>query len=211
MTDFADARRRMVDSQLRPQGVVDPLVIAAMAAIPREDFLPAPQRALAYADQVVPLGQGRGLNAPATAGLLLNELAPRPGENALLVGAGTGYMAAILARIGCQVTALECDSAFSDSLSRVAGAALATGPLAAGHPAGAPYDLILIDGAVEAIPPAIVAQLRTGGRLAAVLLERGVGRVVIGRSAPHGFGLASIADVGAPALPGFARPAVFTF
>lgn len=211
MTDFADARRRMVDSQLRPQAVVDPYVLAAMAGVAREDFVPASHRAVAYADTSIPLGERRGMASCAVTGRLLNALEPRPGEAVLVVGAATGYSAALLAAIGCRVTALEADPLFADSLAKLSGVTLADGPLAEGHPAGAPFDAILIDGAVEELPPALLAQLREGGRIAAVLVERGVGRLTVGTVAPHGIGLTSFGDAGAPALPGFARPKTFTF
>src|SRR5688500_8576206 len=98
--DFAAAREAMVESQLRPQGITDPRVLEAMGAIERERFVPADARALAYADRAVPLGDGRFLPAPAVLGQLLTQMMPEPGERALVVGAGTGYSAAVLARMG---------------------------------------------------------------------------------------------------------------
>ena len=209
--DFAAARRAMVDSQLRPQAVTDSLVVAAMASVPREEFVPAASRALAYIDRVVPLGEQRGLTPPATLGRMLTELEARPGERALVVGAATGYAAAVLASMGLEVTALESDELLFEHLASLPGVRAVRGPLEGGAPDGAPYDLILIDGTVEVIPEAITEQLRAGGRLGACVMERGVPRLVIGRRSERGFGVKSIADASAAPLPGFSRPKAFTF
>ena len=208
--DYAAARAQMVDAQLRPEGVGDPFVLAAMAAVPRERFVPEAARALAYGDRAVALGEGRQLMPPAALGLLLSRLAPRAAERALVVGAGTGYAAALLAAIGLDVVALESAPALA-AAAQEAGVAVIEGPLSAGHKRGGPYDLILIDGAVEHVPDALTDQLSDGGRLGAALLERGVSRLVVGRKAGGGFGLQSIADAGVAALPGFERPRAFTF
>jgi protein-L-isoaspartate(D-aspartate) O-methyltransferase len=209
--DFATARRAMIDSQLRPQAVTDSLVVTAMATIPREQFVPEASRSLAYIDRSLPLGNGRALNPPATTGRMLTELEPRPGDRALVVGAGTGYTAAVLAEIGLEVTALESDPALFEQLAAVPGVRAVHGELTAGAADAAPYDLIVIDGAVEFIPEAIIGQLAIGGRLGTCLLDGGVQRLVIGRRAGHGFGTRSIADAAAAPLPGFSRPRVFTF
>src|SRR3990170_399325 len=119
MEDFAGARRAMVDSQLRPEGVVDSAVVEAIAALPRENFVPAAARAFAYGDRPVPLGNGRALAPPAVTGRLLSELEPRRGERALVVGAGSGYSAALLNSLGLEVIALESDVGLA-SLARVA-------------------------------------------------------------------------------------------
>lgn len=209
--DFAAARRAMIDSQLRPEAVTDPLVLAAFASVPRERFVPEQSRALAYIDRNVPLGNGRAMNPPATTGRLLTELAPRPGERALVVGAETGYTAAVLAEMGLDVTALESDPALFEQLSALPGIRTVQGELSRGVADGAPYDLIVIDGAVDFIPDDIVDQLAPGGRLGACLVERGVQRLVVGRRSVHGFGTKSFADAAAAPLPGFSRPPVFTF
>ena len=209
--DFAAARRAMIDSQLRPQAVTDPLVIAAMASVPREQFVPTESRPLAYIDRNLPLGGGRAMSAPVTTGRMLTELAPRPGERALVVGALTGYTAAVLAEMGLEVVALESDGALFEQLTAVPGIRAERGDLAAGVPEGAPYDLMIIDGAVEIIPESLIEQLALGGRLGTCLFEGGVQRLVIGRRTQHGFGTKSFADAAAVPLPGFSRPRVFTF
>lgn len=208
--DFAAARAAMVENQLRPQGVTDPLVLAAMGDVERERFLPSHTRPLAYVDRAVAMGDGRFLPAPAVLGRLLTHMTPRPGQKALIVGAGTGYSAAVLQRIGLDVVALESSTELVDH-ARELGIDLVEGPLEAGHRKAAPYDQILIDGAVEEIPDAIVEQLAEGGRLGTALTDRGVTRLVVGRKAGIAFGYLSLADAGVPALPGFTRPRAFTF
>ena len=208
--DFAAARSAMIESQLRPQGVTDPAVLAAMGSVPRERFVPDHSRPRAYVDRAVAIGEGRFLAAPAVLGQLLTEMVPETGQRALVVGAGTGYSAAILAAMGLEVVALES----ADALARRArklGVKVLDGPLEAGHAKAAPYDHILIDGAVELIPDAIVDQLAEGGRLGTALSDRGITRLIVGRKAGGAFGYLSIGDAGVPALPGFTRPRAFTF
>ena len=208
--DFVAARLAMVESQLRPQGVTDPLVLDAMASVERERFLPGHTRPVAYVDRAVAMGDGRFLAAPAVLGQLLTQMTPTPGQRALVVGAGTGYSTAVLAQIGLDVVALESSAALVDH-ARELGIAMVEGPLEAGHRKGAPYDQILIDGAVEEIPDAIVDQLAEGGRLGTALTDRGVTRLIVGRKTGIAFGYLSLADAGVPALPGFARPKAFIF
>lgn len=209
------ARRAMVASQLRTNAVSDPRVVAAMGAVPRERFVSADRAAVAYVDTVTPLGGGRALNPPMVTGRLLTEARVAPGEAVLVVGAATGYAAALLDALGAKVTALESDPA----LAAAARAALADrpnvtlveGPLAEGWAAGAPYALIFVDGAVETISQALVGQTEDGGRIAAALNDRGVTRLAIGRRAGGGFGMVAFADAEAAPLPGFGAPAAFVF
>jgi protein-L-isoaspartate(D-aspartate) O-methyltransferase len=208
--DFAAARWAMVESQLRPIGVSDPLVIEAMAEVERERFVPEEARPLAYGDRAVPLGDGRFLSPPSVLGVLLTQMAAGPGERALVVGAGTGYSSAVLARMGLDVVALE-SSAELAAQARELGIAVVEGPLEAGWRKGAPYAQILIDGAIEVIPDAIVDQLGEGGRLGTALFDRSVARLIVGLKTGGAFGYLSLADAGTPALPGFARPHAFTF
>jgi protein-L-isoaspartate(D-aspartate) O-methyltransferase len=208
--DFAAARQAMVDSQLRPQGVNDPSVIAAMSLVPRERFVPDEQKPLAYIDRALPLGEGRSMPAPAVLGVLLTALAPFAGERVLVVGAATGYSAAVLAEMGLRVTALEFSGSLA-SAARKQGVEVVTGPLDGGYQKGAPYDLVLIDGAVEHVPDALIDQLEEGGRLGGAIVEEEITRLFIGRKAGGGFGFHSIADAATPVLPGFERPKAFIF
>ena len=207
---FAEARSAMVDSQLRPEGIADPAVLAAMAAVPREDFVAEGLRPIAYSDRAVPLAAKRALMPPAALGQLIQALAPIGGERALIVGAGTGYSAAVLTAMGVAVTALESDPALAAIASRQ-GIAIADGPLALGYSADAPYDFILIDGAVEELPQAIIDQLAEGGRLAAALAEGGVTRLAVGTRSGKAFGMRPFADAAVSVLPGFFRASAFVF
>ena len=204
----------MIDNQLRPVGVTDRAVLDAMDKVPREQFVPHDNRPLAYADRSLPLGGGRFVMAPAVLGQLLTQMAPQPGERALVVGAGTGYSAAVLAAMGCEIVALECSPDLA-ARARELGLRVAEGPLTAGHKPGAPYDLILIDGAVDHLPEAIIKQLADGGRLGAALsegqLQGGIARLIVGQKVSGAFGHLSIGDAGVAALPGFATPATFHF
>jgi protein-L-isoaspartate(D-aspartate) O-methyltransferase len=208
--DYAAARASMVETQLRPEGVNYPPVVEAMAAVKREDFVAEEVRPLAYIDRTVPIGDGRLMSPPVVVGALLGEMMPALGERALVVGCGTGYSCAVLEAIGLKVLGLECSPALA-SRARALGTQVVEGPLEAGWAQGAPYDLILIDGAIEHIPEAIVSQLTGRGRLGAALIDRGVCRLTVGRRAGDGFGLHTLSDAGAAALPGFARPRGFTF
>lgn len=210
---FETMRRAMVASQLRTTAVNDSRVVEAMAEVPRERHVPAGRAGLAYVDTLVPLGGARWLNPPMATGRLLTEAAPEPGDRALVVGAATGYGAAVLARLVRSVVALEEDAALL-AIARAAGETrveYVQGPLAEGWAAGAPYDLILIDGVVEEIPAALIAQLSEGGRLAAGRMEHGVARLVIGRRSGDGFGARAFADAEGAPLPGFAPAPSFVF
>ena len=210
MQDYSLARRAMVDNQLRPEAVTDRRVLAAMATVERERFVPESAKALAYFDRPLRLAGGRAMMPPAALGRLLSELAPRTGERALVVGSGTGYAAALLKAIGIDTVALESDEGLARA-ARDAGVETVVGDLAAGWAKDAPYDQILIDGAVECIPEAIIEQLNDGGRLGTAIIDRGITRLAVGRKAGDAFGTLSIGDAGVPALPGFTRPKAFTF
>lgn len=211
---FEPMRRAMVASQLRTTGVNDPRVVAAMGRLPRERFVPAERAALAYADAAVPLGGGRALNPPMVPGRLLTEAGLTGSERALVIGAGTGYAAALLARLAASVTALEEDAdllAFAKAALKGSGVVLVKGPLNKGYAKAAPYDFILIDGAVEMVPQAIVDQVAEGGQIAFAALDRGVTRLSIGRVFSGALGATAFADAAAAILPGFERPRSFSF
>jgi protein-L-isoaspartate(D-aspartate) O-methyltransferase len=211
---FEPMRRAMVASQLRTTGVNDPRVVAAMGEVARERFVPEERAALAYADALVPLGGGRALNPPMALGRMLTEAQLKGDERALVIGAATGYSAALLARLAGAVVALEEDEALAAFAKRAlagTGAVVAKGALARGHAKGAPYDFILIDGAVEHLPRTIVDQAADGGRISLALLDRGVTRLALGRVVAGAFGVTIYADAEAAVLPGFEKPRGFTF
>jgi len=215
MTDYALRRSVMVDTQVRPNDVTKYPVIAAMLDVPRELFVPEALREVAYVGEGVPLAPGRVLAEPRTLAKLADALAPEPGERVLVVGAGTGYSAAVMARMAGKVTALEEDeglAARARTALREAGAEgveVVTGPLAAGWPAGAPYDVILIDGGVETVPAAISAQLAPGGRIGAVFMEGALGTARIGHVAGGQAVWRFAFNATAPVLPGFAAARAF--
>jgi protein-L-isoaspartate(D-aspartate) O-methyltransferase len=218
--EMAEARRRMVDGQLRPSRVMDHRLIAAMGEIPREHFLPPGLSARAYVDEDVELPGGRALIEPMVIARLLQLLGLRDGDRMLVVGAGAGYAAAVAARCGARVVALEEDvgligiarkalaSASADSLR------LVEGPLVAGYPGAAPYDAILIEGEVPEVPEAIAGQLAEGGRLATVLTAAARGlssRAVLGRRIAGSFSVTDAFDCATLPLPAFRRAPGFVF
>lgn len=212
---FTSMRRAMVESQLRTNDVNDPEVIRAFLLTPREDFVPAERRAVAYVDRSVPLGDGRSLNPPLATARLIARAGVEAGQRVLLVGGAMGYCAALLHALGADVTALECDPALAatarERLAGMAGVTVVEGRLEAGVPDGAPYDILLVDGAVEELPGALVDQLKVGGVAVFARLDQGVTRLCSGVRSAGGFGAAAFADSEAVALPGFARPRGFSF
>ena len=209
----AEMRAAMVDSQLRTNDVIDPAVVAAMGAEPREAHVPAALASVAYMDRAIDLGGGRWLSPPLVTGRLLVAAAVRPGARVLLIGAATGYTAALLARLGAAVVALEERSDLIET-GRQAGTGAVTwveGPLADGAPQAAPFDRILIEGAIEQLPQAIVDQLADGGRLVAARRDGAVSRLVQGVKAGGTVALRPFADMDVPLLPGFAVPTGFRF
>jgi len=212
---FTAMRRAMVESQLRTNDVSDIAVIEAILAEPRELYVPETRRSAAYIDRAVPLVEGRALNPPLATARLIVEAVTRPGERVLLIGGASGYAAALLARLGCDVVAVE-ESAPLVEMARAAlgerpGITLVTGPLVKGHAEGAPYDLLFVDGAVEELGEALIAQLKAGGRAVFGRVERGVTRLCSGVKTEGGFGARAFSDSEAAVLPGFAKPKTFTF
>jgi protein-L-isoaspartate(D-aspartate) O-methyltransferase len=209
--NFAAERRIMIDSQLRTVGVTDDAVLAAMNTVPRENFVPPALAGLAYADAALEVAPGRWLLEPMVLALLLQNAAIKAGDRVLVVGAATGYSAAVAAQTGAVVTALESDPGLA-AQAKAAGIDVVIGPLAAGWPAAAPYDIILFEGAIEAIPPAFAAQAASGCRIAAVVRRNGVGRAMAGLLVGGSdIGGLPFLEVAAKPLPGFAAPREFSF
>jgi protein-L-isoaspartate(D-aspartate) O-methyltransferase len=219
MTDFALARRNMVDGQLRPNRVNNAQLLAVVGELPRERFLPEGMKSVAYSDEDVPLGNGRYLMEPMVLARLIQTLQPAPEDKALVVAAGRGYGAVLLARLVQTVVAVESDPSLASAADQtikslgLGNITLVTGPAEGGAPALGPYDVILIEGAVRQIPQAILDQLAEGGRLATVLAGEpgalGVAQLVVKEG-----GVTSgrpLFDAGTPPLPGFSPPARFTF
>jgi protein-L-isoaspartate(D-aspartate) O-methyltransferase len=212
---FEVMRHAMVASQLRTNAVNDPRVVEAMARVPREDYLPPEHRSMAYRDTLLPLVGGRRHNSPLVIGRLLTEAQIRADDHVLLVGAAGGYAAALLALLARSVVALEEE----DALVAIAKTALAgepkvelvQGPLNVGWAAGAPYDLLIVDGAAEQLPDALIAQVKPGGRVVSGVVDRGVTRLAAGRRTEGGFGLIDFQDIECTELPGFRRLRTFTF
>ena len=218
MTIFEVARFHMLESQLRPNKVTDDRVLSAFASIRRELFVPEHLRPVAYIDEDLPLGGGRYLMEPMVAARLLQEAAIARTEAALIVGAGTGYEAALTALLARNVLALEEDP----ELARRARAALVEhaiasvsvveGPLHEGYRPRAPYDVILVGGGVFEIPPEIAAQLADGGRLLAVVKPaNAVGRATLATRTGGVLAPRVIFDAATPFLPGFAPKPAFEF
>lgn len=216
--EFAAARAHMIESQIRTNKVTDERVLAAFAQIRRELFAPEHLQAVAYVDEALPLGHGRYLMEPMVAARLLQAVAVERADTALVVGAGTGYEAALLGLLARAVVALEQDA----ELARLAHAALVDhriatvkvveAPLPEGCRASAPYDVILFSGAVAELPDQIVAQLAEGGRLAAVVRPEGrVGRAVLTTRTGGVIARRVIFDAATPLLPGFQPKPAFVF
>ena len=184
-TSSAEARRAMIDSQLRTSGVTEPWVLAAMARVPREQFVPEPAKAAAYIDRAVALGGGRFLAAPLVHGKMLSEAAPVAGDKALLVGEEQGYLAALLRPM---VASLDCMEPAAAANARKKGA----------------YTLIIVDGAIEQLPESLSALLANDGRLVTGLVERGITRLATGRKVGGVVALLPLAELGIPVLPQFA-------
>lgn len=206
----------MIDSQLKPSGVISPRVSAAFFAVPREAFVAAGRRGLAYVDAPQPLGGGRELLTPLSLGLLLQHAHVEAADRVLVVGAATGYSAALLATLSANVVALESDAALAEAARRnlagVPGVEVVEGPLEKGWASAAPYSLILIDGAVETLPPELIAQLAEGGRLMAIVIgSDGVSRAARGVSFAGHLQLEPFAEAPGRLLPPFGKAPAFQF
>jgi protein-L-isoaspartate(D-aspartate) O-methyltransferase len=213
--DFPAMRRAMVESQLRTNAVSDPRVTAAIESVAREDFVPADRRAIAYIDRAIPLSGTRAMNPPLVTARLVVEADIAPTDKVLVVGAALGYAAAVVAGLAGAVVALESDTVLAGQaktqLKGLANVTVVTGDLAKGYAKAAPYDVILIDGAIAQVPEALIRQLADKGRLAAAIVDGGVSRLCIGYKAGAGFGVDPVLDADAVTLPGFEAPKAFSF
>jgi protein-L-isoaspartate(D-aspartate) O-methyltransferase len=210
MVDYAAARLNMVEGQIKPNKVIDQALIDAMMAVPRERFVPADRRGVAYVDEDVAVGGGRVLMEPRVLGRLLND--------ARITPASTGYSAALVSRLAAKVVALEEDktllAAARGALSElgVQRVTLAEGRLAEGWAAEGPYDVILVDGAVADVPAALVAQLAPGGRLLTVVDDGDrVGRAMLVSAVDGVVSQRPLFDAATATLPGFERKPAFQF
>jgi protein-L-isoaspartate(D-aspartate) O-methyltransferase len=219
MTDFSAARRNMVDGQVRTADVTDLRLIAAMLQVPRERFVPPSATALAYLDLDLPVGQGplasRRLLKPMVLAKLIQAADVSGTGRVLDVGCAFGYGAAVLARVAGEVVALEQDATFAAvaraALSAMPNVSVVGGPLTAGWPDAAPYDVILLDGATEIEPLAFRDQLKDGGRLVCVLGSGPGSKAMLYRRSGSEVGGRPIFDATASVLPGFAKRPEFAF
>jgi protein-L-isoaspartate(D-aspartate) O-methyltransferase len=217
MSNAAAQRFNMVESQVRANDVTDVRVQEALRAVPRERFVPAAKRAIAYVDAPLELVPGRFLLEPRVYAKMLQLAEIQPGDKALDVGCATGYSTAVLARLAAKVIGIEEDADLvrvaTDMIPAVGtgNVLVVQGALADGYKAGGPYDAIFINGAIERAPEALLGQLAEGGRLVAVLRHGTQGRAVLYRKEDGHIGHWAAFDAGATILAGFRQPAGFVF
>jgi protein-L-isoaspartate(D-aspartate) O-methyltransferase len=218
MIDYAAARLNMVEGQLRTNGATDPALLDAFLSVPRERFVPEALRGVAYVDKDVPLSDIRYLMEPLVLARLIMLAEVGAEARVLCIGAGTGYDAAIVARLARGVVALESDPTLATTARRLLGefgqskAAVVEGPLEAGHAPGAPYDAILFGGSIGEVPDAIARQLGKSGRIAAVVRADGrVPQVTVMTRVGEVVSRRPVFDAATPALPGFASEPAFVF
>jgi protein-L-isoaspartate(D-aspartate) O-methyltransferase len=189
----ADARKAMIESQLRTSGVNAAFVLERMAAVPREDFVPEHARGHAYVDRAIPLGGGRYLAAPLVQGRMLEEAAPTLADKALLVDGGSGYLAELLRPLVGALEVVSPDQAVAKSRK------------------GGDFTLLVIDGAIEQLPAALAARPAENARIVTGLVARGVTRLATGRKIAGEVSLVPLAEIGIPVLPEFAAPKGWSF
>jgi len=217
MTDFAAARKAMVDCQIRPADVTRFALIDAMLAVPRERFVPKALRPVAYADAEVDIAPGRALLEPRTLAKMIDAAGIGPGDLVLEIAPGTGYSSAVIAHLAEAVVAIEPVAGLAEqartnlSALEIDNVAVAEGDPAGGDPVHGPYEVIFINAAVEQVPDALRDQLKDGGRLVAIFADRGAGQCRVLTRAGAGFSERYIFDANAPVLPAFAKAPSFSF
>ena len=211
-------RVNMVEGQIRPWEVLDQAVLDLLLTIKREEFVPAKYRALAFADMEIPLGHGEVMLAPKVEARMLQELGIRKTDKILEVGTGSGYVTALLSRLGGQVVSVERIAEFSQSAARklagheIANVQLIIGEAAEGWPVLAPYDAILLTGSVPMLPESFQRQLAVGGRLLAVVGEEPVmTATLVNRLAPGAFNSVGLFETSIPPLRNVKQPERFVF
>ena len=218
MTDHAAARRNMVSGQIRTNRVTDERLIEAMEEIPRERFVPHAKRGVAYVDEDVEIASGRYLMEPMVLARMVQEAGIAADDMVLDVGCGTGYATAVMSRLAGTVIALDVDGSLAAVAERTLNAVgadnaiVVTGPLAEGYARQAPYDVILLGGAVDHLPQALADQLAEGGRIVGVLREAGgLGQATLWARHRGALSSRSLFEASLPPLPGIARPVQFEF
>jgi protein-L-isoaspartate(D-aspartate) O-methyltransferase len=221
MSDFSTARQKMVDGQVRPSDVTDLRIIDAMIAVPRELFVPESRRALAYLDLDLDVSESgspkRCLIKPVVIAKMLQAADIQETDSVLIVGCATGYSAAVVARLAGRVTATESDRALAAKATELlaelgcANVTVRTAAVPEGDTAGAPYDVIVLDGATEIVPDRLYRQLRDGGRLVGVFAMGLPPRAEIVTHSHADFGNRTLFDATVPVLPGLEREAAFVF
>lgn len=221
MIDYARARRTMVDTQIRVNDVTDARIVEALMAVPRETFVPEARRALAYLDDDLPLNDpspgaaARYLMEPMVFARMLQAAAIGESDRVLDVGSATGYPAAVIARLAGSVVALESDEQLAAearrNLAGLAAVTVASGPLPDGAASLGPFDVILLEGAVETVPQTLIDQLAEGGRLVAVAGSGRAARCQVHEKRGGVVGVRTVFDAAIPPLPGFELPRGFVF
>lgn len=183
----------MIDSQLRTSGVTADYVVRRMGEVAREDFVPASSKGVAYVDRAIALGEGKFLGAPLVQGMMLQEAAPKSGENAILVDGGSGYLAELLRPLVASLKVLTPEEALTSARG------------------GTKADLLIIDGAVDQVPAALAKRMADNGRIVTGLVENGVTRLALGRKLGNDLSLLPLAEIGIPRLVQFDRPKGWSF
>ncbi|WP_428646590.1 protein-L-isoaspartate O-methyltransferase family protein [Roseibium sp.] len=220
MTDFSQSRRKMVDNQLRTNDVTDHRILDAMDLVPRERFVPASKKAVAYIDEDLPVGSedtGRVLMKPHIFAKLVQLAEIRSGDVVLVIGAGTGYSAAVISKLAASVVAVEENEDLAKTATEllvdlgIENAVVVEGALSKGYASEGPYDVILVDGAVEVLPDGLTDQLKSDGRMVVIEGRGGAGTAKLYQKSENAVSSRFGFNASVRLLPGFARAAEFVF